>query len=95
MRQFSLNLRCDLHGTGVRVTCIELGICGGTEFSEVRFGGDTQRAAAVCEGMHPLSAGDIAEAVVWSASLASYININKLELMPVAQSFAVFAVHRT
>ncbi len=94
VRQFSLNLRCDVHGTGIRVTCIEPGICGGTEFSEIRFNGDMRRAAAVCENMQPLSAEDIAEAAVWAASLPSHVNVNRLELMPVAQSFAAFAVQR-
>lgn len=94
VHQFSLNLRCDLHGTGVRVTCIEPGICGGTEFSEVRFSGDKRRAAGVSQGMHPLSAEDIAEAAAWTASLPPHVNINRLELMPVAQSSAAFAVDR-
>lgn len=94
VHQFSLNLRSDLHGTGVRVTCIEPGMCGGTEFSEVRFGGDRQRATGVYDGMHPIAADDIAEAVAWTASLPPHVNINRLELMPVAQSSAGFAVHR-
>jgi 3-hydroxy acid dehydrogenase/malonic semialdehyde reductase len=94
VHQFSLNLRCDLHGTGVRVTCIEPGMCGGTEFSEVRFGGDKARAAAVYDGMTPLGAADIAEAVAWAASLPPHVNVNVIEMMPVAQSFAPFQVHR-
>src|ERR1700761_9744482 len=68
VHQFSLNLRADLHGTGVRVTCIEPGLCGGTEFSEVRFGGDKAKAAAVYAGLQPLTAEDIAEAVDWATS---------------------------
>jgi 3-hydroxy acid dehydrogenase/malonic semialdehyde reductase len=94
VRQFSLNLRSDLHGTGVRVSCIEPGMCGGTEFSEVRFGGDKAKAAAVYAGMQPLTAEDIAEAVLWAACLPQHVNINAIELMPVAQSFAPFQVHR-
>jgi 3-hydroxy acid dehydrogenase / malonic semialdehyde reductase len=94
VHQFSLNLRSDLHGTGVRVTCIEPGMCGGTEFSEVRFGGDAAKAAAVYAGMQPLSADDIAEAVLWAATLPPHVNVNTIELMPVAQSFAAFQVHR-
>lgn len=76
------------------MTCIEPGMCGGTEFSEVRFGGDRQRATGVYDGMHPIAADDIAEAVAWTASLPPHVNINRLELMPVAQSSAGFAVHR-
>lgn len=94
VRQFSLNLRSDLHGTGVRVTCIEPGMCGGTEFSTVRFGGDAEKAAAVYAGMTPLSAEDIAEAVYWTLSQPPHVNVNIIELMPVAQSFAPFQVAR-
>lgn len=94
VHQFSLDLRCDLHGTGVRVTCIEPGMCGGTEFSEVRFRGDADKAAGVYAGMTPLTAEDVAEAVWWSATLPPHVNINLLELMPTDQSFAGFQVHR-
>jgi 3-hydroxy acid dehydrogenase/malonic semialdehyde reductase len=94
VHQFSLNLRSDLHGTGIRVTCIEPGMCGGTEFSEVRFG-DKAKAAAVYDGMQPLSADDVAEAVAWVSSLPPHVNVNAIELMPVAQSFAPFQVHRS
>jgi len=94
VHQFSLNLRSDLHGTGVRVTCIEPGICGGTEFSQVRFGGDKDKAAAVYAGMQPLTPDDIAGAIGWAASLPDHVNVNTIELMPVAQSFAPFQVDR-
>ena len=94
VRQFSLNLRSDLHGTGLRVTCIEPGLCGGTEFSVVRFAGDKAKAAKVYAGMQPLTAADIAEAVDWVTSLPSHVNVNTIELMPVAQSFASLQVHR-
>ena len=94
VHQFTLNLRSDLHGTGVRVTCIEPGLCGGTEFSEVRFGGDKARASAVYEGVEALTADDVAETIGWAASLPRHVNINLLELMPVAQSSAGFQVHR-
>jgi 3-hydroxy acid dehydrogenase/malonic semialdehyde reductase len=94
VHQFSLNLRSDLHGTGVRVTCVEPGMCGGTEFSEVRFGGDRDKARSVYAGMDPLTAKDIAEAVLWATSLPSHVNINTIEMMPVAQSFGAFQVHR-
>ena len=94
VHQFSLNLRSDLHGTGIRVTCIEPGLCGGTEFSEVRFAGDKEKAAKVYAGMQPLTAADIAEAVDWVTSLPSHVNVNAIELMPVAQSFAPLQIHR-
>lgn len=95
VHQFSQNLRSDLHGTGVRVTCVEPGMCGDTEFSTVRFGGDRERAQTVYAGMRPLGPADIAEAVSWAASLPAHVNINVIELMPVAQSFAAFQVHRS
>jgi len=94
VHQFSLNLRADLHGTGVRVTCIEPGLCGGTEFSEVRFAGDKAKAEAVYAGVQPLTAEDIAEAVDWVTSQPSHVNVNTIELMPVAQSFAPLQIHR-
>jgi 3-hydroxy acid dehydrogenase/malonic semialdehyde reductase len=94
VHQFSLNLRSDLHGTGVRVTCVEPGLSGGTEFSVVRFGGDQDRAGAVYERVHPLEAGDVAEAVYWASSLPPHVNINVIEMMPVAQSFGPLAVAR-
>lgn len=94
VHQFSLNLRSDLHGTGVRVTCIEPGLCDGTEFSEVRFGGDRQRAAAVYAGTTPLTPEDIAETVAWVSAQPPHVNVNSIELMPVAQSFAAFQVWR-
>ena len=94
VHQFSLNLRADLHGTGVRVTSVEPGLSGGTEFSVVRFGGDRVRAGQVYEGVHPLEAGDVAEAVHWAASLPPHVNINVIEMMPVAQSFGPLAVAR-
>ncbi|GAA2803864.1 SDR family oxidoreductase [Crossiella cryophila] len=94
VHQFSLNLRSDLHGTGVRVTCVEPGMCGGTEFSLVRFQGDSGKAAGVYDGMQPLTADDIAETVHWVTGQPAHVNVNTIELMPVAQSFAAFQVHR-
>ena len=95
VHQFSQNLRSDLHGTGVRMTCIEPGMCGGTEFSQVRFRGDADKAEAVYAGLTPLSAEDIAEAVWWAATLPPHFNVNTMELMPTAQSFGGFQVART
>ncbi len=94
VKQFSLNLRADLIGTPVRVTCIEPGMCAGTEFSNVRFKGDDDKADKVYAGVKALSANDVAEAIYWSATLPSHMNINVLELMPVQQAFNAFNVHR-
>jgi 3-hydroxy acid dehydrogenase / malonic semialdehyde reductase len=93
VHQFSLNLRSDLHGTGVRVTCVEPGMAD-TEFSVVRFSGDQAKADAVYAGMQPLTADDIAESVYWAATLPAHVNVNTIEMMPVAQSFAPFQVAR-
>jgi len=94
VHQFTLNLRSDLHGTGVRATSVEPGLSGETEFSTVRFSGDQAQADAVYAGMHPLVPADIAEAVYWVVSQPPHVNINTIEMMPVAQSFAPFQVHR-
>lgn len=94
VHQFSLNLRADLHGTGVRVTCVEPGLCEGTEFSLVRFAGDEDRAAAVGRGTQALTADDIAATVEWVTGQPPHVNVNTVELMPVTQSFAPLAVHR-
>ncbi len=94
VRQFSLNLRADLLGTGVRVTDIEPGLAGGTEFSNVRFHGDDARAASVYSGLTPLSPEDVAETVHWVASLPPHVNVNTLSLMPVCQAFGPLAIHR-
>jgi 3-hydroxy acid dehydrogenase/malonic semialdehyde reductase len=93
-KQFSLNLRADLLGTPVRVTDIEPGLCGGTEFSTVRFKGDAARAASIYDGTQPLLSEDIAEAIHWVATLPAHVNINSIEMMPVCQAFAPLAVHR-
>jgi 3-hydroxy acid dehydrogenase/malonic semialdehyde reductase len=95
VHQFSRNLRTDLYGTAVRVTCIEPGLVGGTEFSEVRFHSDTERAAEVYAGTTPLTADDVAEAVFWAGTLPPHVNINLIEMMPVAQSAAALRVART
>lgn len=94
VRQFSLNLRADLLGTALRVTDIEPGLCGGTEFSNVRFHGDDDKAAKVYQNVQPLTAEDIANTIYWIATLPAHVNINTIEMMPVAQSFAGFTVHR-
>jgi serine 3-dehydrogenase len=91
--QFSLDLRSDLHGTGVRVTSIEPGMAE-TEFTLVRTGGDRAASDTLYRGVNPMTAEDIAEAIFWVATLPPHLNINVLELMPVSQSFAGFQVAR-
>jgi len=93
VHQFTLDLRCDLHGSGVRVTSIEPGMAE-TEFTIVRTGGDKQASDALYAGVTPMTAGDLAETIWWIATLPPHLNINTIELMPVNQSFAGFAVHR-
>lgn len=93
VRQFSLNLRSDLLGTGVRVTNVEPGMVE-TEFSVVRFHGDAARAGKVYEGMQPLSAADIADTVLWCVTRPPHVNVNTIEVMPVQQAFSPFAVDR-
>jgi 3-hydroxy acid dehydrogenase / malonic semialdehyde reductase len=94
VHQFSLNLRSDLHGTGVRVTCVEPGMAD-TEFSLVRFSGDQSKADNVYAGMQPMTADDIAESIHWAATMPAHVNVNTIELMPTAQSFAPFQVARS
>lgn len=94
VHQFSLNLRADLQGTGVRVTNVEPGLVGGTEFSVVRFEGDRSKADDVYKGTTPLTAVDVAESVFWAASQPEHVNINVIELMPVVQSFSALPIHR-
>ena len=92
--QFSLNLKADLVGTGVRVTDLEPGLVGGSEFSHVRYGGDTDKAAAVYAGTTPLSPQDIAEAVAWVIGLPQHVNINRMEMMPTCQAPGPLAIKR-
>ena len=91
--QFSLNLRADLHGTGVRVTALEPGMAE-TEFTLVRTHGDRAASDALYAGAEPMTASDIADTLWWVANLPPHLNINRLELMPTTQSFGPFAVHR-
>jgi len=91
--QFSLALRSDLHGTGVRVTSIEPGMAE-TEFTLVRTGGDQAASDALYAGARPMTAEDIADQIHYVATLPPHLNINRLEIMPVSQSFAGFQVHR-
>lgn len=93
VRQFSLNLRADLLGTKIRVTDIEPGLVGGSEFTTLRFGGDKAKAEKLYAGADPLMPDDIAEAVHWVATLPAHVNINTIEMMPVTQASGPLAVH--
>ncbi|MCD7098415.1 SDR family NAD(P)-dependent oxidoreductase [Stenotrophomonas sp. MMGLT7] len=93
VKQFSLGLRSDLAGTGVRVTSIEPGMAE-TEFTLVRTDGDQAASDKLYAGSHPMTSEDIAETIFWVATLPPHLNINRLELMPVSQSFAGFQVAR-
>lgn len=94
VRQFSLNLRADLAGTALRVTDVEPGLCAGTEFSNVRFHGDDEKAAKVYQDVQALTADDIADTIHWIATRPAHVNVNTIELMPVAQSFAGLTIQR-
>lgn len=93
VKQFSLGLRSDLHGTGVRVTSIEPGMAE-TEFTLVRTHGDQAASDKMYGGADPMTAADIAEQLYYIATLPPHLNINRLEIMPVTQSFAGFQVDR-
>ncbi|MES2259642.1 MAG: SDR family NAD(P)-dependent oxidoreductase [Pseudomonadota bacterium] len=90
---FTLNLRADLVGTGVRATNLAPGLCGGTEFSNVRLKDDAA-AAKVYEGTVPLTPEDIANTAYWIATLPPHININMIELMPTCQGFSPLTIKR-
>jgi 3-hydroxy acid dehydrogenase/malonic semialdehyde reductase len=94
VKQFTLNLKADLVGTGVRVTDIEPGLVGGTEFSNVRFHGDSERAAKVYADTKPLTPEDIAEAVAWVINLPDHVNINRIEMMPTCQGPGPMVIKR-
>ncbi len=91
--QFSLNLKADVVGTGVRITDLEPGLVGGSEFSTIRLG-DPEKAAAVYAGTTPLNPHDIAEAVAWVVGLPAHVNINRLEMMPTCQAAGPLAIKR-
>ena len=93
VRQFSLDLRCDLAGTGVRVTSIEPGMAE-TEFTIVRTGGDKAASDALYANMKPMTSEDLADLFWWLANLPPHLNINTIELMPVSQSWAGFTINR-
>lgn len=91
--QFARNLRCDLLGTGIRVTDVAPGLAE-TEFSLVRFKGDAEKAAKPYAGLKPLTDADVSEAVYWAATLPVHVNICRIEMMPTAQAHGPFSFHR-
>ena len=92
--QFSLNLRADLAGKNIRVTSVEPGLCGGTEFSNVRFKGDDARVEKLYENVQYVTPQDIANMVLWLNQQPEHVNINRIEVMPTAQTFAPLNVAR-
>ncbi|NTS59194.1 SDR family NAD(P)-dependent oxidoreductase [Streptococcus pyogenes] len=94
VKQFSLNLRADLAGSHIRVTNIEPGLCEGTEFSKVRFNGDEARVKAIYQGAHAIQPQDIASTVSWVIHQPPHVNVNRIELMPVSQSYGPQPVTR-
>ena len=95
VEQFTRNLRAGLVGTGVRATNIAPGLCGGTEFSNVRMRGNDEAAAKVYEGTVPLTAVDIAETAYWIATLPAHVNINHIEMMPTCQGYGPLNIKRS
>lgn len=93
VRQFTLNLRADMHGKGVRVTSIEPG-SSESEFTLVRTGGNQQAYDDLYRGSQPLQSQDIAETIWWVATLPPHVNVNSLEVMPVSQSYGPLRIHR-
>ncbi len=94
VEQFTRNLCADLVGTGVRVTNMAPGLCGGTEFSNVRYRGNDEAAAKVYAGTVPLTAVDIAESAYWISTLPPHVNIVSIEMMPTCQGYGGFAIKR-
>lgn len=95
VHQFTLNLRADLLGTAVRVTSIEPGLGGGTEFSEVRYHGDDVRAAKVYENTQPLTADDIADTAWWVTQRPPHVNIDYVSILPTCQACGPYAIYRS
>jgi 3-hydroxy acid dehydrogenase/malonic semialdehyde reductase len=94
VHQFTLNLKADLLGTPIRVSCIEPGLAGGSEFSNVRFKGDDAKAASVYQGTQPLLPEDIADTVAWLVSRPAHVNINVISMMPVCQAPGALSIKR-
>ncbi|RBW48580.1 SDR family NAD(P)-dependent oxidoreductase [Marinobacter sp. F3R11] len=93
VEQFSYALRCDLSGTGVRVSNLAPGLSE-SEFTLVRTGGNQDAYDQLYKGADPIQPEDIAETVYWLASLPAHLNVNQLEIMPVSQAWSPFSIHR-
>jgi 3-hydroxy acid dehydrogenase/malonic semialdehyde reductase len=93
VKQFALNLRADILGANVRVTNVEPGLAE-TEFSLVRFKGDSSKARVPYEGIAPLTGEDVAETIFWAATLPRRVNVNRIQVMPVMQAWGPFAFKR-
>lgn len=94
VHHFSKNLRADLAGTAVRVSTVAPGLCSGTDFSKVRLGSE-EKAAAVYQNVQALTPEDVAGTICWIMNAPAHMNVNYIEIMPVAQSFAGLSVHRS
>ena len=94
VHQFTNNLNADLVGSGVHASCVEPGLVGGTEFSSVRFDGNTDKAAGVYQNTQPLTPEDIADTVEWIIDRPPHVTINYLVMMPDCQSFGGQVVKR-
>lgn len=94
VEQFSRNLRTDLKETAVKVTVLKPGLCGNTEFSNVRFHGDNAKAESVYTDTKSIGPEDIANTVLWLLSTPAHMNVNDMEIMPVCQTYGGLAVTR-
>jgi 3-hydroxy acid dehydrogenase / malonic semialdehyde reductase len=94
VHQFGLSVRADLLGTKVRLTEIQPGMTGGTEFSNVRFKGDAAKAAKIYEDLETLTSEDVADCVHWAVTRPAHVNINSIQMMPVTQAPSRLALHR-
>jgi NADP-dependent 3-hydroxy acid dehydrogenase YdfG len=88
VHHLSANLRVDVQGSGIRVTCVAPGMVR-SEFALVRFGGDRDRANALYDGITPLTPDDVADAVLWAYGTPAHVNVNYVELMSIEQPFGL------
>ncbi len=94
VEHFTLGLRADLIGTSIKVTNLEPGLIGGTEFSDVRYEGDQNKVGATYENCQPMRPEDIAETISWLVQQPPHLNVNRMELMPVCQAPGGVLVHK-
>jgi serine 3-dehydrogenase len=87
-------MKIDLLGSGIRVTNVEPGMVR-TEFSQVRFHGDADRAKKVYEGMTPLAPEDVADSIVWAVTRPPHVNVQDILLLATAQATATMAHRKT